>query len=131
MVKQINFRKEKRIATASIILLVFILNNGCIDKKNKKELFGRNSVCHNIWREKYAVFSGGAYSAEAYSDYITDTVNFRVYIGSHDEYSGFEYICNGDTLFVRKFKVNKDRNKSIVESSIFRLSVLRKEHKFE
>jgi hypothetical protein len=131
MVKQINFKKEKRIATVSIILLFLILNSGCIDKKSKKKLFGRNSVCHNVWREKYTVFSGGAYSAELYSDYITDSVNFRVYIGSHDEYSGFEYTCNGDTLFVRKFKINEDRNKSIVENSIFRLSVLRKEHRFE
>ena len=108
-----------------------ILNFGCVDKKSKQKLFATRSVCNNIWREKFRVFSGGAFSAELYSDYVTDSVNFRVFIGSHDEYSGFKYNCNGDTLFVRKFKVNEDRSSSIVESSIFRLSILRKEHKFE
>lgn len=123
--------KEERVITAITILLGLILNIGCVDKKSKEKLFTTKSVCNNIWREKFSVFSGGAFSAELYSDYITDSVNFRVYIGSHDEYSGFEYNCNGDTLFVRKFKVNEDRSSSIIERSIFRLSVLQKEHKFE
>jgi hypothetical protein len=131
MVKQMNFKKQERITTAIIILSVLILIIGCVDKKSKQKLFATKSVCNNIWREKYRVFSGGAFSAELYSDYITDSVNFRFYVGSHDEYAGFEYKCNGDTLFVRKFKVNEDRSSSIIENSIFRLSVLRKEHKFE
>jgi hypothetical protein len=122
---------QERIATAITIFLGLILNIGCVDRKSKQKLFATKSVCNNIWIEKYRVFSGGAFSAELYSDYITDSVSFRVYIGSHDEYAGFEYNCNGDLLFVREFKVNEDGNKSIVESSIFRLSALRKEHKFE
>ena len=116
---------------AIAIFVLFILNIGCVDKKSKEKLFGTISVCGNIWEEKFRFFSGGAYSAELYSDYITDSANFRVYIGSHDEYAGFEYTCNGDTLFVKEYKVNEDRNKSIVKTSVFRLSVLRKEHKFE
>jgi hypothetical protein len=131
MVKEMNLKKQERIITAVIIWLVLILYIGCIDKKRKQKLFVTKSVCNKIWTKKYNVFSGGAYSAELYSDYITDSVNFRVYIGSHDEYSGFQYKCNGDTLLVKRFKVNEDGSTSIIESSIFRLTVLRKEHRFE
>ncbi len=114
-----------------LILLSLFLNVGCIDKKNKQDLFGTRSVCDKVWREKYRVFSGGAYSAELYSDYITDSVNFRVYIGSHDEYSGFDYKCSGDTVFMKNIKVNEDGSTSVIDSSVFRLSALRKEHRFE
>ncbi|OQP38771.1 hypothetical protein A4H97_18815 [Niastella yeongjuensis] len=131
MVKHINCRRQGWAITAVIILFGVILIISCIDKKSKKELFVKRSVCNNIWREKYLVSSGGAHSAELYSDYITDSVNFRVYIGSHDEYGGFDYNCNGDSLFVRKVMNNDDGSASIIDSSIFRLSVLRKEHKFE
>ena len=131
MVKQMNYKKLDRVVIAVAILGFLILNIGCIDKKSKKELYVRSKVCNNIWREKYLVFSGGAHSAELYADYITDSVNFRVYIGNHDEYAGFKYYCNGDTLAVRHFKVNEDGSTSIMDSSILSFSVLRKEHKFE
>lgn len=123
--------KQDRITSAITTLLVLLLSIGCVDKKSKQKLFSKKLVCDKIWREKFRVFSGGALSAELYSDYITDSVNFRVYVGSHDEYSGFQYECNGDTLFVNKFKVNAERNSTIIERSSFSLSVLQKRHKFE
>ena len=43
---------------------------------------GGNKICNDLWRVKYRTFSGGAYSAELYEDYVTDSINFSVYVSS-------------------------------------------------
>lgn len=132
MVKSIElFFKEGRIKSVIVISLVLSLTVGCVDKKNKQKLFAKKPICNQLWREKFRVFSGGAYSAELYSDYITDSANFRIYIGSHDENSSFDYQCNGDSVIVRKFVHNENKIKTILEESTLSLSQLQKEHKFE
>jgi len=130
MVKSIRiFSKQAGVKSAIAILLVLLL--GCVDKKSKQKLFAKTSICNRLWREKFRVFSGGAYSAELYSDYITDSTNFRIYIGSHDEHSSFDYQCIGDTVVVLKFTHNENKGRTVSKKSTFSLSKLRKEHKFE
>lgn len=111
----------------SFICLVY----GCINKKSKKKLFSTKSVCNGLWREKFTVFSGGAHSAELYSDYLTDSVNFRAYIGTHDEHENFEYKCNGDSILVQKFTFKDSNVSTVLLKLTFTLSNLQKEHKFE
>lgn len=113
-----------------ITLLVLPLLMGCFDRKNKQKLFAKKLVCNQLWREKFRVFSGGAYSAELYSDYLTDSMNFRIYVGSHDESSSFDYQCAGDSVFVRKF-AHDGNSKIIIEEKILSVSMLKKSHKFE
>jgi len=133
MVKTITiFIKDGRIKYAMVISFgITVLTLGCVDKKNKQKLFAKKSICNQLWREKFRVFSGGAYSAELYSDYVTDSTNFRIYIGSHDENSSFDYQCNGDSVIVRKFAHNENQAKTILRVSTFSLSKLRNDHKFE
>jgi hypothetical protein len=121
---------KQAISTPTIAISFLILIVGCVNKKNKDKLFAKTLICNQLWREKFRVFSGGAYSAELYSDYITDSTNFRIYIGSHDEYSSFDYQCNGDVVTVRKFSHNGNV-KTIVQKSTLSLSEMRKERKFE
>ena len=126
------FFKENRIISAIVSLLVLTaLPAGCVDKKNKQKLFVKTHICNQLWREKFRIFSGGAYSAELYTDYLTDSTNFRIYIGSHDLNASFNYHCKGDSVIVRKYSHNENKPKKILEESIFSLSKLRKEHKFE
>lgn len=49
--------------TVSTVLLTI---SGCINKNEKTEHFSTKSVCKNIWREKFEVYSGGAHSAELF-----------------------------------------------------------------
>ena len=115
---------------ALFIMIPFGFIIGCINNYNKDKLVVKKLICENIWREKFRVFSGGAYSAELYSDYITDSVNFRVYIGTHDEHSNFLYRCIGDTIIVEKFERNNISEVKI-DSSILLLSKLKKEKRFD
>lgn len=132
MVKIVGFFfKEGRIKTAIMISLILLVTAGCLDKKNKQKLFSKKLICNKLWREMYRVYSGGAYSAEVYSDYLTDSTNFRLYVGTNDEYSSFDYQCRGDSVIVRKFSHNENQTKTIVKVSTFSLSKLRLDHIFE
>jgi hypothetical protein len=76
------------------------------------------------------VSSGGAWSAELYKDYLTDSTNFRLYIGEHNEDANFDYHCSGDSIIVRGFKWEERHTSSTrLSERIFRLSVLRREKK--
>ncbi len=123
------YKKEANLRKPLMILILLVY--GCVDVKSKKILFLEKEVCNKLWIEKYLVFSGGAHSAELYSDYITDSTSFRIYIGSHDEYSSFEYKCKGDSVIVLQFKHQEDGFKIISKESALSLPRLKKESKFE
>ena len=117
----------------AILIFLFVSQVfGCINEKSKKNFFGKNPVCNGLYREKFSVFSGGAWSAELYSDYLTDSVNFRIYIGTHDEREGISYECNGDAIIATKFTFKEGSNTSTILSEWrFSLSKLIREHKFD
>lgn len=92
--------------------------------------FGANKVCNGLYREKYRVFSGGAWSAEKYEDYLTDSSSFRLYIGSHDEYGSYDYDCAGDSIIVRKYS-HSEEGRKLAETKNFSLATLKREHEFK
>ncbi|MET0637694.1 MAG: hypothetical protein ABWZ25_16815 [Chitinophagaceae bacterium] len=114
-----------------LLIIGLTLAIGCVDKKSKVSLFGKRKVCSGLWLEKYRVFSGGAYSAELYTDYLTDSTNFRVLIGQHDDMSNFSYDCKGDTVVVTKFLIEENGRKRPDKESNFSLSHLKSQGIFE
>jgi hypothetical protein len=102
----------------------------CSVRGDKSKLFGTAEVCNGLYREKFVVFSGGAYSAELYSDYLTDSTNFRVYVGQHDESQKYIYDCRGDSVYVRKIDMSEAKAKTI-ESKSFDINVLKKQGIFQ
>ena len=117
--------------TPLLLILSLTLAIGCVQKKSKASLFGKRKVCSDLWLEKYRVFSGGAYSAELYTDYLTDSTNFRVLIGQHDDMSNFSYDCKGDTMVVTKFLIDENGRKRRNKESNFSLSQLKSQGIFE
>ncbi len=112
--------------------LHFVCFWGCSTKKSKKKFFGSNIVCNNLIREKYVVGSWGALSAETYSDYLTDSINFRVYIGTHDEDENFEYDCSNDSIYVIRLSIKGIEKAKVIDTSkIYSLSELKRERIFE
>ena len=103
----------------------------CANKESKKNLFSVIPVCNGLYREKFIVFSGGAYSAERYSYYLTDSTSFRKYIGTHEEEENFSYRCYGDSVFVEKVSYKIPNHIDILERKDFSSNLLKKEHKFE
>ena len=122
--------KTLNIQSASIILGMMIVFLACNNSKQPRELFVKDKICDHLWREKYKMVQGSTFSTAQYSDYLTDSVNFRVYVGDHDEYSSFSYECSGDSIVVKKFKHLESQKKELARTSVLSLINLRKRHNF-
>jgi len=112
--------------------LIMILLLGCVDKKSKKEYRDTIAVCDNLYVEVYRVFGSGAYGGDLLSDYLTDSTNFRIYIGTYDDYKeNYSYKCKGKGIVVEKInRENKDSVK-VIETKSLDIDVLKKKHLFE
>jgi hypothetical protein len=91
------------------------------------------------------VFNVNPFGVDA--DYLTDSLNFRKYIGDCDsEHEIHSYTCKGDSLYIIKMENGSKNCQEIVlpsghitircdvdtiRSEIFSMSTLKREHKFE
>ena len=105
---------------------------GCRSEKSKAELKDVRALCDNkLYVETYGIFSGGAYGGDKVSEYITDSSNFRKYIGTFDNAVNFySYICKDDSLYIY-FSESHSPNNKILSIKNQLISQLKKERKFE
>lgn len=96
---------------------IIFLFPGCIEKYKRT-----TKVCNNILSmEVYNVNPAGVDAA-----YLTDSVNFRIYLGKFDnEHENFNCYCEGDTVFVRKLSY-ADTSAQVVSKIIYSLGDLKK-----
>ena len=92
-------------------LILVISCISCQDERSKKQHYKTIEICNKIYIETYVVFSSGAYGSDVHADYITDSLHFRLFIGTED--TGNEILftqCKGDSLIVKKSTVNKEND---------------------
>jgi amino acid transporter len=120
---------------------------GTIDLYN----FQKNCACR-LHIETYCIYGGGALGSDMNSLYLTDSLNFRKYIGTYDEEEGMITTkCKGDSIFVEKtekttqsFKIDTSTIKGKINSvpnlnyklktinkEVFSLKELKSNHVFE
>ena len=90
-----------------------------------KDLYNfTTSVCDkNLFVEVFTISGGGAYGGDRVSDYLTDSTNFRIYIGTYDNaHRFFAYICKGDSLYVYNVEEELPKNK-ILSTKVFFISM--------
>lgn len=114
-----------------IVLIAILFFFSCVNDKSKKEHFSTKVICGDLYREKYRIFSGGAYSAELYADYITDSVNFRKFVGTHDPSEGFGYKCTNDTIVIEKAHFSSNKVRTLIEKNSFSINELKRSQRFE
>ena len=98
----------------------------------------------NLYKETYTTYKGNATTTDSYTVYLTDSLTFRVYIGTVlDE--GTEFIgtiqIDDDNVFVYKTEEKFDadfvnskgaiRNRDTLEKKTYNIPALKKEGKFE
>jgi hypothetical protein len=104
---------------------------GCINKRSKKEHKTTVQVCDDLYVEVYTVFGSGAYGGDLLSDYLTDSTNFRIYIGTYDDYKArYSYKCEGKSILVEK-TAGETKGNVLSEKRKLDLDKLKKEHLFE
>ncbi|MBK7389099.1 MAG: hypothetical protein IPN13_12200 [Bacteroidetes bacterium] len=80
---------------------VVLFTNCSGDDKSRKNLKRTYKVCDDLYAEVFCAFGQGAFGGSRDAEWITDSINFRLFLGSFDEIEGgFSYKCNGDTIYV-------------------------------
>ena len=67
-------------------------------------------------------------------DYLTDTINFRLFVGKYDnEHENFNYRCEGDTLSIRKIQraLEIGGKKTVTSIRKYSITQLKKNNVFE
>ncbi len=100
---------------------------GCIDKRDRSNHFVNSPICDGLYTiEKFRVYHGGVHAGDSYSDYVTDSMTFRTYIGVHDDASGYIYNCSEGILSVEKFVTSISGTPTIEAKYHLRIDSLRK-----
>jgi hypothetical protein len=106
------------------IILTFILLfslTSCVDEKSREKLKDSYKICGGLTIEQYNVFGQGAFGADLFGEWLTDSVNFRTFIGTSDfQYTNIFVECIGDSIIITKRDEVKD-----VEKKIFSFSELK------
>ena len=121
------------IHTISIAILV----SGC-EKEYKHTL----KACNNLYVETFNVNPAGVDG-----DYLTDSINFRLYVGRWDnEHEYFAYSCKGDSIYIHKVNTSdkncreltlQDGTRTVrcdidtIERRVFSLNQLKEKHRIE
>ncbi|HTI93558.1 MAG TPA: hypothetical protein VL727_23330 [Puia sp.] len=115
--------------------LIAVLFSGCTSNDRDKSGYHQSyRVCDGaLFAESYTIVGGGAYGGDRVSAYLTDSVNFRIYLGTY--ITGNEAIavtCEGDSVSVYRSEMsNKTRQREIVKTWKYSGEELRKSKKFE
>lgn len=123
-----------------IIITTIIYLYSCRSDRSKAEHSSTTQVCDGtLYIETYTIFGGGAGGGDRVSDYLTDSVNFRMYIGTNIQgIKTFTYKCQGDSVCVEEIQsdevgipYNTKIISTIVSTKYFDLTFLRKQKVFE
>jgi len=106
------------------VIFLWILLAGCV-KQYKRTI----RVCDNkLYLEIFNVNPAGIDS-----HYLTDSLNFRLYVGKFDnEHENFHYACEGDSLFIERIaSIDTTGKMTVMETRVYNLIDLKKKRKFE
>ena len=114
-------------------LFFFFLLIGCNNDRSRDKFFSTVRVCNkDLFVETYIIFGGGAFGGDRVSDYLTDSVNFRMYVGTYDDGDeAYSYACKGDSVDIYKVTGRRENKNKIVDTKTYSLQILKKKNVFE
>lgn len=108
-----------------LILACFMI--GCSNEKKQSNYKFTIHTCSNLFVEVRQVFGSGAYGGDLHSNYLTDSISFRLFIGEYDNYDeGFIYDCKGDSIIVKKIIRKSTTETKITKEHVLSLKKLKK-----
>ncbi len=113
-----------------LLLFVILFISGCCGKYSKNNYFATRFISSGLYVEIFQVYSGGVYAGNSYSYYLTDSINFRIYIGTeyHDDEMLLCELIDSDTVKIYTVLWHSNDTFNIKHYS---LETLIKEGKFE
>ena len=100
-----------------------VLLNGC--GNSQKKHMQTVEACDGVYIEIYRSFGGGALSSDILSEYLTDSLKFRVYVGDFDDFNQyFKYRCDSNYIYIEKVEKNLEGKIEVIESKVLDLDSL-------
>lgn len=120
----------------SIILLLVTISISivmCTNGRNKKHHKDTTKLIEQLYVETYTDFGSGAFGTDIVSDYLTDSISFRKYVGTFDEGPEYYYYnILGDTIYIEKYKSSEDKApKKLLDKRYLLISDLKRTGTFE
>ena len=113
------------------VLIGIIAFASCSNKHSKSEHIATIQIDSNLYNEVYKVYSGGVFASDSYSNYITDSVNFRKYVGTR-YYDDEEIYCNMvDSNTVLVVKLSKVNTNDTIEKEYYKINQLNANGEFD
>jgi len=115
-----------------ILVLFFSFLQGCIDDRSKEHYKATDKIGDHLFVEVFTPFGGGAFGGDRVSEYLTDSISFRKYIGTFvDSDAGISYKVVNDTLYIEKYSMPGRGIKPFSEKQSYNLDSLKTAHLFE
>lgn len=112
-----------------ILVTIFILLffSSCYDKYSKKYYHSTTPLKNGLFVESFTVFGSGASGSDMITDYLTDSMSFRIYAGTYDQGPEYYYYqINGDSILIQKFKSSVGSiQKKLLDKQLYFLSKLK------
>ena len=116
-------------SSSSSLFFITLFVLGCANHKDKGDYKQTIKTCNHTYVEIYRTFGSGAFGSDLVDEYLTDTLNFRVYVGNSDEYyGGFYYHCSNDSLTIEKLHTSDSDSDTVcrtIESKTYDIKKLR------
>ena len=110
-----------------VFIITFSFLSSCLNDKSKKEHKRTTIIAPRLFVETYTIFGGGAGGGDRVSQYLTDSLNFRIYIGTFIQEDNYNYYeCVSDSIRVHKFIEGKKST-----TTGYSLATLKKEKHYE
>lgn len=128
------FLKKRLLIAISVIILIFIVICLFRDGTNysKDTPIGAAKITTGLYREVYRIYGGGVYGGDVYTVYLTDSLSFRKYLGKmFDHEQIIAKSINQGQVTVIKIDLDKEPPSNVIDSTVYSLSDLKKESKWE
>lgn len=121
----------KRLLLTKIKIIYFFLVVMFFSNCNNPEYKRTDKICDKLYVETFTKFGSGAYGGDLMTEFLTDSVNFRVTIGDYDNYdNSIVYSCKNDSIIV-DFITGRNSKIKVAKTKTYFLQQLIKENKFE
>jgi hypothetical protein len=116
-----------------ILFLILLDNIRCINERSRAKHAATIKIADNLFKERFTVFGSGAFGGDLEAVYLTDSIHFRIYIGTEDYPNKYFNInCMGDSIIIQKLKIDEENSRQkALEKKFYLKHKLIEENKFE
>lgn len=129
--KILSIESYKYLLFTKIKIMFFIFVAVLFSNCNSPEYKRTDKICDKLYVEIFTKFGSGASGGDLMTEFLTDSVNFRVNIGDYDNYdNSIVYSCSNDSIIV-DFITGRNSKIKVAKKKIYFLQQLIKENKFQ